>query len=112
MSYRGQVRDGVTSVLGRCGSGRLANQARRSDHSDASVVQRCSRVGLCPQPLVTRAQHPRDGGFASAHEGAWPCGARPRAAPGYRREENFVERVDLSMRPLRTRMVGGVGAGS
>ena len=26
-------------------------------------------------------------------------------------EENFVERADLSMRPLRTRMVGGVGAG-
>ena len=87
MSYPGQVRDGVTSVLGRCGSGRRANQARRSDHSDASVVQRCLRVGLCPQPLVTRAQYPRDGGFASAHEGAWPCGARPRAAPRYRREE-------------------------
>ena len=26
-------------------------------------------------------------------------------------EENFVERADLSMRPLRTRMVDGVGAG-
>ena len=26
-------------------------------------------------------------------------------------EENFVARADLSMRPLRTRMVGGVGAG-
>jgi hypothetical protein len=25
--------------------------------------------------------------------------------------ENFVERADLSMRPLRTRTVGGVGAG-
>ena len=26
-------------------------------------------------------------------------------------EKNFVARADLSMRPLRTRMVGGVGAG-
>ena len=28
------------------------------------------------------------------------------------REANFVERADLLNRPLRTRMVGGVGAGS
>jgi hypothetical protein len=27
-------------------------------------------------------------------------------------EENFVERANLLNRPLRTRMVGGVGAGS
>ena len=75
-----------------------------------------SHPARCQQPqLLAHGTHPGDTTGAEQHmvgsAGTTECEGPVVQGQGLHVKEDFVVQADLLNRPLRTRMVGGVGAG-